>query len=157
MSLWISPRYILLALEKCKILWFSKFMFTLFFFSCLYTLYREIFVLFSLLLPSLWAGEFKTWLILMSYIISIKTKLCLGEFKTGWNRLQARQSKITQDEYFPVYSCTCFEIHVFHVSGYFNYTYGQPGDSPVTKCFQIDYEPDISKEQIQVGCWCSLM
>lgn len=41
--------------------------------------------------------------------------------------------------------------NVFHVSGYFNYTYGQPGDSPVTKCFQIDYEPDISKEQIQVG------
>lgn len=67
--------------------------------------------------------------------------------------------KTTRDQYFPVYSstCTCFEICVFLVSGYFNYTYGQPGDSPVTKCFQIDYEPDISKEQIQVGCWYSFM
>lgn len=150
MSLWISPRYILLALKKCKIFWFSKFTFTLiFFFMLIYCIQRNIRLRFILLLlPSLWVGELKTWLILMS-------KLCMGEFKTGWNRLQARQSKITQDEYFPVYNttCTCFEIHVFLVSGYFNYTYGQPGDSPVTKCFQIDYEPDISKEQIQVGCW----
>nr|XP_011437301.2 uncharacterized protein LOC105335200 isoform X1 [Crassostrea gigas] len=48
-----------------------------------------------------------------------------------------------------VVSCQ-FPMTVIKIGpGYFNYTYGQPGDSPVTKCFQIDYEPDISKEQIQ--------
>lgn len=87
-------------------------------------------------------------------LANFNVKTLYGRIQDGMKLLQARQSKITQDEYFPVYNttCTCFEIHVFLVSGYFNYTYGQPGDSPVTKCFQIDYEPDISKEQIQVGC-----
>lgn len=61
---------------------------------------------FSPLFPSLWAVEFKNGQILMSYIIiSPWTKLCLGEFKIGWNYLKVNiQAKIAWGKNNPVCS-----------------------------------------------------
>lgn len=58
-----------------------------FYWYCLIlTVYREISpppILFSPLLPSLSAGEHKTWQIRMSQIISLYTQLCQGQIPDG--------------------------------------------------------------------------
>lgn len=65
-------------------------------------------LLFSLLSPSLSAGEFKAGQIQMSQMTSLLTQLCLGEFKTGRNCVQ-----VFMGEKYPVRKKPCIQYCIF--------------------------------------------